>query len=341
MLRIIFVTLILIIEAMMSVGLTMANPRLTATDNMQFRESPELRAQDSFSHDTTGTYYLVHDGVPKAQIIIAPKAPTTVMLAARELRMAIWKMSGVLLPVRIREDKDISFKVFVGRSSYTDSLGISSDGCRDGGYKMLTGDDYLALIGDDEEYTILGPHSTRWSSERDSPYLYQKWYELTGATWNNEYISANSRKYDPEWDLWEADGRGSFNAVNEFLYDQGVRWYYPGPIGEIIPKKESIGFASVCKTVNPNFSLRHFYIYYMSFFGSDEDNILWQLRLRTNGMERYSAVPAAAAACSAVKPMTVSRALSAGIPIRMRFLTATSCMSARDSLLGRYGASAA
>lgn len=286
-------TYILMTGAIIWLAMTLAAPVLAADESRQFNDTAGLRALDSCSFDTAGTYFLVEDGVPKAQIIIAPDAPATVRLAARELRMAVWKMSGVMLPLRLRLDKNIDFNVFVGRSSHTDSLGINSDGCRDGGYKMVTGENYLVLIGDDEEYEIPGPHSTHWSKERDSPYLYQKWYELTGATWNNEYISALSRKYDPEWDLWEADGRGSFNAVNEFLYNQGVRWYYPGPIGEIMPEKKSIGFDPVCKTVNPEFSLRHFYTYYMSFFGSNEDNILWQLRLRTNGMERYSAVPAA------------------------------------------------
>jgi hypothetical protein len=284
--------LIMIIAAKMVVCLTLhSGEQIMAVDRL-FPDTPELRVPDTCSDDPSVTHYLVENGVPKAQIIIARRAPTTVMLAARELQTAVLKMSGVNLPVRVSVDKDINFNVYVGRSPYTDSLGISSDGCRDGGYKMISGDNYLVLIGDDKEYKILGPHSTDWSSERDSPFLFHKWYELTGATWNNEYISALSRRYDKEWDLWAADGQGSFNAVNEFLYNQGVRWYYPGQIGEIMPKKQSIGFDEVCKTVNPEFRIRHFYILYMNYFGSDDDEILWQMRLRTNAQESYFAVPA-------------------------------------------------
>lgn len=244
------------------------------------------------STDTVAKQCLVENGVSRAQIIIAPYAPATVRLAARELRTAIWKMSRAILPVRITVDNNIPFTVYVGKSRYTDTLGISSDGCRDGGYKMVSGDNYLVLIGDDKEYTVRGPHSKHWASERDSPYLYQKWYDLTDATWNNEYISLLSRNYEPEWELWEGDGRGSFNAVNDFLYNQGIRWYYPGSIGEVIPEKQNICFDGVCKTVNPDFMIRDFYIFYMSFFGSDEDEILWQLRLGTNAQESYKAVPA-------------------------------------------------
>lgn len=250
-----------------------------------------LRAEDPGSYHMAGTHYLVENGVGKAHIIVAPNAPATVMIAAKELQTAIWKMSGATLPIRIRVGDNSIFKVFVGKSTYTDQLGISSVGCNDGGYKMISGEDYLALIGDDEEYKILGPHSTDWSSERDSPFLYQQWYDLTGATWNNDYIRAVSRRHDPQRDLWEADSRGSYNAVYEFLYDQGVRWYYPGSIGEIMPQKPTIAFEDVCKTVNPEFKVRNFYILYMSFFGSDEDEIMWQFRLRTNGHDRYFAVP--------------------------------------------------
>ncbi len=256
------------------------------------RPVDSLMEQDAETDHTAAMHYLVEDGVPKAQIIISPDAPATVKLAADELQKAIWKMSKANLPVRLRVDDNIPFKVFVGRSDYTDELGITSVGCNDGGYKMISGEDYLALIGDDEEYTILGPHSNNWSEERNSPELYQQWYDLTGATWNNDYIRAVSRRHDPERDLWEGDARGSFNAVSEFLYDQGVRYYYPGTIGEIMPDKPTIAFADVCKTVNPEFKVRHFYILYMSFFGSDEDEILWHLRLRTNCQDRYFAVPA-------------------------------------------------
>ena len=281
-----------IIGLMVWAALTTDGSRLCAADNLPYGDPAEPGSPNTSLQDSAARQYLVKDGVSRAQIIIAPDAPPIVKIAARELRTTTLKMTGELLPVRIKVDRDIPFKVFVGRSPYTDSLGISSEGCRDGGYLMVSGDDYLVLMGDDEEYTVLGPHSTNWSSERDSPFLFKQWYDLAGNTWDNEYISMLSRKYDPEWDLWEADGRGSFNAVNEFLYNQGVRWYYPGPIGEIIPQKKSIAFDPVNKTVNPDFRLRHFYTYYMSFFGSDDDNILWQLRLGTNGMERYSAVPA-------------------------------------------------
>jgi len=247
-------------------------------------------ARDPDGQVKDGKHYLVENGVRNAQIIISRRAPSTVKIGARELQTVIRKMSGANLPVRTTIDNNIFFKVYVGRSSFTDSLGITSEGCRDGGFKMVSGDDYLVLIGDDKEYTVAGPHSTR-RSERDSPFLYKEWYDLAGATWNNEYINSLFRRYDPEWDLWEGDGRGSFNAVHEFLYEQGARWYFPGAIGEIIPSKQSISFEAVHKTVNPDFKLRDFYIYYMGFSGSDDDEILWQLRLRTNAQESYMAYP--------------------------------------------------
>ena len=79
-------------------------------------------AMEASENDTTATHYLVKDGQAKAQIVVAPNAPPIVMLAAKELRDVIWKMSGCNLPVSIRIDENIPFRVFVGRSRFTDAL---------------------------------------------------------------------------------------------------------------------------------------------------------------------------------------------------------------------------
>ena len=103
----------------------------------------------SGSHPTPkqGRQYLVEDGIPKAQIVISRKAPATVFLAARELQTAIRKMSGATLPFKTTVDSSIIFKVYVGRSNYTDSLGITSEGCIDGGFKMLSAALLFNLLG--------------------------------------------------------------------------------------------------------------------------------------------------------------------------------------------------
>ena len=66
-------------------------------------------------------------------------------------------------------------------------------------------------------------------------------------------------------DIWKTGARGSMNAVFEFLYNQGIRWYAPGEIGIVIPTKTSVGFGNVNSLTNPDFPMRSFMIYYKDF----------------------------------------------------------------------------
>ena len=87
--------------------------------------------------------------------------------------------------------------------------------------------------------------------------------------------------------MWEADERGSLNAVYAFLRDQGVRWYLPGELGEIVPKKANLELPRGDKTVRPDFAMRNPVQYGKDWWCSSswaggKDEILWQLRMGFN-----------------------------------------------------------
>jgi hypothetical protein len=48
-------------------------------------------------------------------------------------------------------------KIYVGRSSHTDKLNVTADDLKHGAYRIVSGDDWLVLIGDDTDFTPIEP----------------------------------------------------------------------------------------------------------------------------------------------------------------------------------------
>ena len=223
---------------------------------------------------------LVADGQPKAEIVIAKAPPRTVRLAAEELQTYVRKMTGAELPIVGAPSEDEANQIYVGRSEWTDKLGVSTEGLTDGAFRMVSGPDWLVLLGADKDFQPKEP----WAHSRDDQArVLAEWDEITGEHFGNIFTMM-FKKHDPKSGLWEfdLDNSGSFNAVNQFLRDQGIRWYMPGELGEVVPTKKSLVLPQVDKTVKPDFPLRHLYQFGGNFFTGNMDEMLWQLRLGTN-----------------------------------------------------------
>jgi parallel beta-helix repeat protein len=236
------------------------------------------------STNFSGMKYLVENGAGRAEIIISPTAPSAVKIAADEFQYYVNKISGATLPIVHTINAGVPIHVYIGRSNYTDAMGITSEGCEYGGFKMVSGENYLVLIGDDKLMDIPGPHygPPDWKSTST---LNAEWYDLTGKAWANDYISSYYRRYNSNYKIFKGDSRGSMNAVYEFLHAQGARWYFPGAIGEVVPVKSSIGFSSMNILKNPDFAMRDYFFYSFRFNEATDDQLKWQFRLRNNGIE--------------------------------------------------------
>ena len=70
-----------------------------------------------------GDAFLVKDGVPQAEIVLAETPPRPTRLAARELQESLRKISGATLPVT-HQPGGAPVQVYVWRSPHTDKLGI-------------------------------------------------------------------------------------------------------------------------------------------------------------------------------------------------------------------------
>lgn len=218
--------------------------------------------------------FVVKDGEPQAEIIISEKPPRAVSLAAAELQTYIEKISGAKLTVASVVNGAVPVKIYVGRSKYTDELKLSVDGLKDGAFKMVSGDGWLALLGYDKDYQ----ESPTYIKNKDGhPFDYEEWDALTGGTWGNP-MDWPGFYYSGVLKISDFDERGSLNAVYEFLRLQGVRWYMAGELGEIVPTNKSIGIGKLDKTVRPDYAYRNCGVYSPSFASGSKDAVLWRLR---------------------------------------------------------------
>lgn len=214
--------------------------------------------------------FLVKDGQAQAEIIIAENPTRTQHLAAVELQTYVEKISGARLTLG-HKPGDAAVKVFVGQSSHTEKLGVTSKGLEHGAYRIVSGEGWIALIGDDSDFTPIEPWPRGYADIRDGR-MQKAWDEITGARWgythsqlhkhysgpNSVFGTPDEQKVSDEGHVhvWTYDERGSFNAVCAFLRDLGVRWYMPGEVGEVLPKMNSIAVPQIDRTVRPDFPMR-------------------------------------------------------------------------------------
>lgn len=236
--------------------------------------------------------FLVEDGRPRAEIVVAPSPQRSARLAAHDLQTYVKKLSGAHLPIVTKPSERVT-SVFVGRSEYTDRLKITAEGLKDGAYRMVSGDNWMVLIGDDTEFKPIEPWAQNSSERGEDGKVQREWDRITGARWAVPMLSlykhrltlpgemgrpdAAVGKVEP-WQVWGGDERGSFNAVAGFLHRLGVRWYLPGELGEIVPTLKSIPLPKVDETVRPDMAIRSFNFR----FGNNRlETAMWAMRLGT------------------------------------------------------------
>ncbi|MHC4873854.1 MAG: DUF4838 domain-containing protein [Planctomycetota bacterium] len=220
--------------------------------------------------------YIVNDGQPAAAIIVDKNAPRTTKLAAEELQLHIKKISGAELKILNASSSDNLFKIFIGKSKYTDELGIEVKDLKYDAYKIKSGKGYLALVGLDSDFVIKKPYA---KNNSDIPRMEKEWDKVTGSTYKNP-TQLTYKNFNRDLKIWQQDRRGSLMAVYEYLRMLGVRWYMPGPLGEVIPELKTISVPQINKTVHPEFQLRQ--MHFAHFHMGSRDHVLWYIRMGLN-----------------------------------------------------------
>lgn len=257
--------------------------------------------------------FIVKDGVPKAEIVIAPERPRMVSLAALELQYYLEKISGARLPITTKPSAGNPVKIYVGASAATQKLGVTAKGLSYGAFRVKSSENWLILLGADFDYAPKEPWPRKNS---DIARATQEWDDISGSTWRNPMTMAYKRWWHPrnideimarrygkenrpiwnpndaKWSqdyqdggaatgFWIHDEGGSLNAVYAFLRSLGVRWYMPGELGEVIPKMTTIPLPeNLDETVRPDFGLRC--LTWSSPAGRTLPEILWSKRLGFN-----------------------------------------------------------
>ena len=234
-----------------------------------------------FSTTALAQPFLVENGQPSAEIVIAEKPTRTQRIAAHEFRQQIEKISGAKLPI-VTQPSGKAVKVFIGASA---SCPVKAEGLKDGAYHISSGADWMALIGDDADFEPVGPFAR---NNGDISRAQAEWEKIVGAPYGlpnpGLYKHRTKVTLDGEMlELWGLDERGSFNAVTAFLQRLGARWYLPGELGEVLPTLKTIELPKLDETVKPDFALRQFNF---RFATCGPDTSLWVMRLGIRNDER-------------------------------------------------------
>ena len=236
---------------------------------------------------------LVRDGQPRAEIIIAENPTRMQRVAAHEFRTNIEKISGARLPI-VTQPSGKAVKVFIGASKLNP---VKAEGLKEGAYRMQSGNDWLALVGDDSDFLPTEP----WAKHNgDIPRAQAEFQKIVGAPYgmpnpglykNRLRLPGDTGKPDGtttaknEWlEIWGLDERGSFNAVTAFFHRLGARWYLPGELGEVMPAMKTIALPKLDETVRPDFPLRQFNF---RFSTAGYDTAMWMMHLGTRNDDRY------------------------------------------------------
>lgn len=235
---------------------------------------------------------IVENGQPRAEIVISETPTRTQRVAAEEFRTQIEKISGARLPIVTRPGGS-SVKVFIGASPGNP---IPAEGLEFGAYRIASGEDWLALVGDDSDFVPVAPFAqgnsdipraqAEWEKIMGAPYgmpgagTYKHRLRLPGTTGKPDGASTDPKE---TLEVWGLDERGSFNAVCGFLRKLGARWYLPGEVGEVLPQLATIPLEAIDETVNPDFRLRQFNF---RFGTCGPETAMWAMRLGIRNDER-------------------------------------------------------
>ena len=154
---------------------------------------------------------IVRDGTPNAEIVTAAEPNRMQKLAAEELQTCIRKISGAELPIVSTSSGQMPVRIYVGQSEAVRALGLTADGLKNGAYRMVSGESWLALLGDDTDFVPPEPYALNGGTQQRARVM-QEWDALTGGTWNNPVGLSLYRRYSKEMQIWEHDRHASMNA---------------------------------------------------------------------------------------------------------------------------------
>ena len=132
-----------------------------------------------------GQGFIVKGRKANAEIVIAEARPRMATLAALELQYYVEKISGARLPIVTAPTPNGALAIYVGRSAHTERLGVTDEGLRHGAFRMVSGPDYLVLLGHDFDFVPPEP----WPVKRsDKARAEAEWDRKVGDRWEGDSV---------------------------------------------------------------------------------------------------------------------------------------------------------
>ena len=186
----------------------------------------------SFGARAVADLALVRDGKANTVIIIPEDASRVTERAARELQRCLKKISGADLPIHVEHGfsfgpdyhwLDRGFPVIaVGNTALAARAGVTIDGLDPEGFRVETKGNVLFIVGREDRHDTTQLRSTKWLS------LY-----------------------------WPLRRRGTLFGVYALLEEHlGVRWLWPGDLGEVVPQQRDIVVGPISMVGKPAFPIR-------------------------------------------------------------------------------------
>lgn len=162
-----------------------------------------------------------------AEVVIAPRAPSSVRFAACEMTNFLSRVFGCPVPVATVPSEGKT-PIFLGASTWNEAAGVTTNGLVRDAFKVRIDADAIRIVGIDDP---------------------------AGAG-----ILASAPKTDMPVGFSDTE-RATLFGVYEFLERYaGVRLYFPGEIGEIVPRKDVLQLPVTEFSVAPEFTVRNVYM---------------------------------------------------------------------------------
>ncbi len=136
--------------------------------------------------------FIVENGEPKAVIVISETPTRMQRVAAEEFRLQIEKISGARLPI-VTQSVAGKVKIYVGASAENPS---KADGLEHGAYRIVSGENWLALIGDDTDFVPAEPWTKNNGGRRK---LQPRWEEASGLPYGVPNGGCSARTISSNW----------------------------------------------------------------------------------------------------------------------------------------------
>jgi hypothetical protein len=161
-----------------------------------------------------------------ATIVVAAQPTPAARLAALELRYHLFKITGVLLPIRGDDGPGVGNIILVGESALTRRDGLSGSGFQSQEYLIRVGPRQTVLMGRDWPDTAQNRRESGVDTNYtrlDEPRMRVSYAKAAGETLPEEVDAADITLPGPY------DDRGTCYAVYDFLERFcDVRWFGPG-----------------------------------------------------------------------------------------------------------------